>query len=75
MATAMNERHADALLDYLKKGLKPQEEFLNVDSSAEWVAIDLGDIIVHIMQAEFRQKLALESFLSDFSNKVTKYGT
>lgn len=65
IASALGERHNQALLDHLKKGLKPQEEFLGVEVSAEWIVIDLGDILIHIMTPEQRNKYDLETFLSD----------
>jgi ribosome-associated protein len=65
IATALGERHTQALLDYLKKDLKPAEEFLNVDISDEWIVADLGDILVHIMTSEYRNKYDLETFLGE----------
>ena len=43
IASSLGERHTLALLDHLKKGLKPEEQFLYVDESGDWVAIDLGE--------------------------------
>ncbi len=63
IATSLGERHTQALLDYLKKDLKPAEDFLGVDISDEWIVVDLGDILVHIMASEYRNKYDLESFL------------
>ena len=42
VATTMADKHAKALLDHLKKTLKPLgEEFLGVDESDDWTVIDL----------------------------------
>ncbi len=65
IASSLGQRHTLALLDYLKKGLKPEETFNNVDESGDWVAIDLGDVLIHIMTPEYRVKYDMESFLSE----------
>jgi ribosome-associated protein len=67
IASSLNERHTFALLDHLKKGLKPEEEFLGIDESGDWIAIDLGDILIHILTPQFRSKYDLESFLSEIA--------
>lgn len=65
IASSLGERHTEALLDHLKKGLKPEEEFLNIDASGEWIVADLGDILIHIMTPEYRNKYDMESFLGE----------
>ena len=65
IATSLGERHTEALLDHLKKGLKPEETFLGTDVSGEWIVADLGDILIHIMTSEYRNKYDMESFLGD----------
>ena len=65
IASSLGERHTEALLDHLKKGLKPEEEFLSIDASGEWVVADLGDILIHIMTPEYRNKYDMESFLGE----------
>jgi ribosome-associated protein len=67
IASSLNERHTFALLDHLKKGLKPGEEFLGIDESGDWIAIDLGDILIHILTPQYRSKYDLESFLSEIA--------
>ena len=69
IASSLGERHTEALLDHLKKGLKPAEKFLNVDISGEWIVVDLGDILIHIMTPEYRNKYDMESFLSELMQK------
>jgi ribosome silencing factor RsfS/YbeB/iojap len=70
IASALADRHLTALLDYLKRELKPLgEEFLHVDTSDEWVVIDLGDILVHIMTEKARDRYNLESFLDEFKKR------
>jgi len=71
VATTMANKHADALLDHLKKNLKPQEEFLGIDKSNDWIVIDLGDILIHLMSEEYRAKYQMDSFLNEIkSNKI-----
>jgi len=70
IATSLNPRHTEALLNYLKTDLKPAEEFLGVDISDEWIVADLGDILIHIMTPEYRVKYNMEEFLGELaSNK------
>ena len=69
IASSLGERHTLALLDHLKKGLKPEEQFLGVDESGDWIAVDLGDILIHIMTPQYRSKYDLESFLSELAAK------
>lgn len=69
IVSSLGERHTLALLDHLRKGLKPAEEFLYVDESGDWVAIDLGDILIHILTPAYREKYDLESFLRDVERR------
>jgi len=70
IANALNTKHTIALYEELKSRLKAKgEEFLAVDVSDEWVVADLGDILIHIMIPEYRQRYSLEEFLSELANK------
>ena len=70
IATTMGTKHGYALLDDLKKKLKPMgEEFLFTEESDDWTVIDLGDILIHLMSEEYREKYKLEEFLSKFNIK------
>ncbi|MFT7861122.1 MAG: ribosome silencing factor, partial [Sulfurimonas sp.] len=64
IASSLGQKHTLALLDHLKKELKPGETFNNVDESGDWVVIDLGDILIHIMTPEYRVKYDMESLLA-----------
>ncbi|QOY54283.1 ribosome silencing factor [Candidatus Sulfurimonas marisnigri] len=68
IASSLGSRHTTALLDHLKTGLKEEETFNNVDESGDWIVIDLGDILIHIMTPEYRVKYDMETFLSDLAN-------
>lgn len=68
IANAISSKHAASLADMLKKELKPLgESFLHVDESEEWVVVDLGDILIHLMTAEARQTYSIEEFLAELS--------
>ncbi|WP_458699981.1 nicotinate (nicotinamide) nucleotide adenylyltransferase [Sulfurospirillum sp. 1307] len=72
IATTMGQRHGLALLDDLKKGLKNEEEFLNIDDDNEWIVIDLGDILIHLMSQHYRSKYDIEEFLNQRENELKK---
>jgi ribosome-associated protein len=75
IANTLNQKHAYALLNYLKSDLKPAEHFVNVEESDDWTAIDLGDIMIHLMSPEYRKMYDLDDFLTNFdkySQQVAK---
>lgn len=66
VATALSDKHTAALLDHLKEQLKPKgEQFLKVQEGEEWIVIDLGDILIHLMTQAYRQKYQIEEFLRE----------
>ncbi len=70
IANSLNGKHTIALFEHLKKDLKPLgETFLATDISDDWVVADLGDILIHIMIPEYRQRYSLEAFLSELVEK------
>ncbi|MBL1242864.1 MAG: ribosome silencing factor [Sulfurimonas sp.] len=71
IASSLGTKHTTALLDHLKNGLKPAENFNNVDESGDWVVIDLGDVLIHIMTPEYRIKYDMETFLSELGQEPT----
>lgn len=71
IASSLGERHTEALLDHLKRELKPEEEFLGVEESSQWIVVDLGDVLIHIMTPEYRSKYDIETFLASL-NKIPK---
>ena len=69
IANAISSKHAAALADQLKKELKPLGEvFLHIDESEDWVVVDLGDILIHLMTSEARQTYNMEEFLAELSS-------
>jgi ribosome silencing factor RsfS/YbeB/iojap len=70
IANSLGGKHTSALFDHLKNELKPLgEQFIGSDVSDEWVVADLGDILIHIMIPQYRQRYSLEEFLSELANK------
>ena len=67
IASSLGSKHTLALLDHLKRDLKPDEHFNHVDESGDWIVVDLGDILIHIMTPEYRVKYDMEKFLSDLA--------
>ena len=66
IANSLNLKHTQALFTHLKEELKPLgETFMHADASDEWVVADLGDILIHIMIPEYRQRYSLETFLTE----------
>ena len=73
IANSLNLKHTQALFTHLKEALKPKgETFLHADTSDEWVVADLGDVLVHIMIPEYRQRYSLETFLSELVENQKK---
>ncbi len=73
IANSLNLKHTQALFDQLKETLKPKgETFMHADMSDEWIVADLGDILVHIMIPEYRQRYSLEQFLSELIENQKK---
>ena len=68
IASSLGQKHTTALLDHLKKDLKPEEHFNNVDESGDWIVVDLGDILIHIMTPEYRVKYDMETFLGELGS-------
>lgn len=64
IATTLTGKHGLSLSDDLAKELNEiGEKFLHTESSDEWTVIDLGDVIVHLMSQNYREKYNIEEFL------------
>mgnify|MGYP001766898238 CR=1 FL=1 len=73
IANSLNGKHTLALFDHLKKELKAEgETFVASDATDEWTVADLGDILIHIMIPEYRQRYSLEAFLSELVENQKK---
>lgn len=67
VATATSKRHASAMADKLVRAAKKQNTKpvgVEGENDSEWILIDLGDVIVHIMLPEAREFYSLEKLWS-----------
>jgi ribosome-associated protein len=67
LVTGTSERHAKSLCGYVtekikESGLRPLG--LEGEQGSDWVLLDLGDIIVHVMTAQARNLYQLEKLWS-----------
>ena len=68
IATGTSNRHVAAIVENVLYRLKQeQQEILGVegDKQNHWVLIDLGDLVVHVMQAAARRFYGLEQLWSE----------
>ena len=69
IATTLGQKHGAALLDYLKPEIKKLgETILDTEIADEWIVIDLGDMLIHLMSPEHRAKYNIEEFLTHHEN-------
>ena len=71
IATTLGEKHGSALLVDLKKGLEG-ESFVHIEDENEWIVIDLGDILIHLMTPEYRSRYNIEEFLAERNEEMKK---
>ncbi len=73
IATTLGDRHGYALLDELKTKLKKSgEKVLAVDEGDNWIVLDLGDTLIHLMTPEYRAKYNLEEFLDNYHLEIAE---
>jgi ribosome-associated protein len=68
LVTGTSDRHTRAITDAVLEAVRAEgEKPLGVEGYDEgrWVLIDLGDVIVHVFQAEARSAYDLERLWSD----------
>ena len=70
IASTLNQKHGLALIDYLKKALKADESYLEIEPSDDWSVVDLGDVLIHLMTPEYRARYNIEEFLSQRSKEA-----
>lgn len=67
VVTGTSTRHVKSIADELSKRAKEQGiaiKGLEGATQAEWILLDLGDVIVHVMQAPVRKLYDLEALWS-----------
>lgn len=63
VATGRSSRQVKALAEHVAeaaRGIKQKPLGIEGQETSEWVLVDLGDVIVHVMQAEAREFYQLE---------------
>lgn len=71
IASGRSARHVSALADHLSQEIKDRTGTapkLEGMPNADWVLIDLGDIIIHLFRPEVREFYNLEKIWSDEGN-------
>mgnify|MGYP000229945154 CR=1 FL=1 len=69
IATTLNSKHGASLLNHLKDLKEQGEEFLRIDEDDNWTVIDLGDIFIHLMSEQYREKYSIEEFLEQLEER------
>jgi len=67
LATGTSQRHVNALAENVRLAAKAAEHpplGVEGDSGSDWVLVDLGDVIAHVMTAEKREFYDLEKLWS-----------
>lgn len=67
VATATSTRHAKALCDHVIEDLKKLGENpqgVEGQTGSDWVLLDLGDVVVHVMTGQAREYYQLEKLWS-----------
>ena len=70
LASGMSERHVRALVDNVEAAVKRRDaRIFGIEGrpAAQWVLVDLGDVVVHVMQPETRAFYALERLWGDLA--------
>ncbi len=67
ICTGTSNRHVMSIADNLSQAARKSGNAplgVSGEKDAEWIVVDMGDVIVHIMQAESRQLYELEKLWS-----------
>ncbi|MDH3639845.1 MAG: ribosome silencing factor [Gammaproteobacteria bacterium] len=68
IASGTSDRHVRALAEHVRERLRERKVRplgTEGDQQGEWVLIDLGDVVVHVMHPQAREFYALEKLWSD----------
>ena len=77
VATGTSSRHVKSMHDVLISSIKDLKvSLLGVEGkdSKDWILIDFGDLIVHLMRAETREFYDLEKFWSNQKKPDKSFG-
>lgn len=63
LATGSSERHVKSLCDYVSENVK-EKGFMPLgmegEAGSDWVLLDLGDVVLHVMTSKAREFYELE---------------
>jgi len=66
LVNSLGGKHTGALYDNLRVAFRESgETILGADESDDWIVVDLGDILIHIMTPQYRMRYSIEEFLKD----------
>ncbi len=66
IATMISTKQALALIDDIKLVAKKfNDKILYEESSEDWSVLDLGDALVHLLSASYREKYEIEKLLTE----------
>ncbi len=66
LVNSLGGKHTGALYDNLREFLRENgEKILGADESDDWIVVDLGDILIHIMTPQYRMRYSIEEFLKE----------
>ena len=77
IVTGKNSTHTKALAKHLRKEMKRfgvKNKKISSEQSGDWIALDLGSILLHIMIQEIRELYRLEELWCD-ANDANKVDT
>jgi ribosome silencing factor RsfS/YbeB/iojap len=66
LANSLGGKHTAALYDHIRLASKSLgESILIADETDDWVVVDLGDILIHLMTPQYRMRYSIEEFLKE----------
>lgn len=74
VATATSTRHAKSLCDYVVEKVKEHNQQplgMEGEPGSDWVLLDLGDVVLHVMTGQAREFYQLEKLWSVEGEKNT----